>query len=139
MRMWPLPILLVTGLALGCGNRNAGTVSGRVTLDRKPLENARVTFQPFGGTAYTGVGSYGTTNANGEYTLSFIDGKGAGAAVGKHQVRITVVSPDNDTKDDRPRRGFVQPVPEKYNFKSTLEADVHPGANENVNFDLTTK
>jgi hypothetical protein len=141
MRVRPLPLLLLTVLALGCGDRNVGSVSGRVTLDAKPLANAHVRFQPVGGgTAHAGMGSYGTTDANGDYTLSFMDGKGSGAVVGKHRVRITVGSPGSDaSRDDRPRKAVPNPVPDKYNTNSTLEVEVHAGANAGVNFDLTTR
>jgi hypothetical protein len=139
MRLRPRLVLLLTVLAVGCGDRNVGTVSGRVTLDGNPLPNAHVRFQPVGTGAYAGTGSYGKTDANGEYTLSFMDGKGTGAVVGKHQVRITAVAPGTDaSQDDHPRKGGNL-VPEQYNFKSTLEYDVRPGANEGVNFDLKSK
>jgi hypothetical protein len=140
MRKQPLPVLLVSLFAVGCGSSSVGEVSGRVTLDTKPLANARITFQPIGGsTTYPGMGSYGNTNANGEYTLSLVDGKGRGAVIGKHRVQIAIVPSEEDAKDDHPRRGFVDPIPDRYKLNSILRYDVRPGVNENVNFDLTTK
>ena len=46
---------------------------GKVTLDGKPVTNGLVTFTRRCG----GRGSTGTTDANGQYELAFIDGKGA--------------------------------------------------------------
>jgi hypothetical protein len=119
-------------LALGCGNSKLASVSGKVTLDGKPLANARITFQPIGtGTAYPGGGSFGKTNANGEYTLSLIDGNGSGAFVGKHRVAISCLPEDQSTNPqaDRPKKTPPDIVPAKYNFQSQLECEVAPGRN----------
>ncbi len=124
-------LFLVAFLALGCGNSKVASVSGKITLDGKPLANARITFQPMGGnTAYPGGGSFGKTDANGEYTLSFIDGKGAGVIVGNHRVAISCLPEDQKANpaDDRPRR-TLDKVPPKYNFDSKLECEVRPGRN----------
>jgi hypothetical protein len=122
--------LILTCLTLGC-NRGpeVGTVSGKVTLNGKGLPNARVNFQPVErGTARPGVGSYGTTDANGDYTLTLLDG-GKGAIVGKHRVEINVVAEERDDADDR-RRPPPQTIPPRYNLHSDLTFDVRPGDNK---------
>jgi hypothetical protein len=79
---------LLAALALsGCvkSGPELAPVSGRVTLDGKPLENADVVFQP----ENPGSPSYGRTAADGSYELGYKQGI-AGALVGKHTVSIRV-------------------------------------------------
>src|SRR5262245_61954234 len=116
----PLLLLGLSVLTAGCG-RQVATVSGKVTLDGKPLANARVNFQPSSGDAVNpGVGSYGQTDANGEYSLNLIDGTGPGAVVGTHRVMIRAVgggqaaAPGKDPEKASPDR-----VPLRYNLQST--------------------
>lgn len=113
--------------AVGCGGPPAdlpdiGAVSGVVTLDGQPLENARVMFTPDHSRP-----SGAMTDANGRYELVFNE-KIKGAAVGKHKVRITLGSAMEPEK-----------LPAKYNIKTELTADVKPGPNEDINFDLKSK
>jgi hypothetical protein len=68
----------------GCG-RGSGLapVTGRVTLDEKPVPNMIVNFTPQGETA--GNGALGHTDADGRYTL--LDARGeAGAYAGEYKV-----------------------------------------------------
>jgi hypothetical protein len=135
MRIWRL-LLLAVFLALGCGGSRTASVTGKITLDGKPLKNGRVNFQPTGDTVNTGVGSFGRTDANGVYTLTLIDESTAGAIIGKHRVTISAFDKEPDPNDDR-QRGPQDRVPRKYNIASELTFDVKPGANT-ANFDLTT-
>src|SRR5262249_56672436 len=91
--------------------------------------NARVNFQPSSGDAVNpGVGSYGQTDANGEYSLNLIDGTGPGAVVGTHRVMIRAVgggqaaAPGKDSEKASPDR-----VPLRYNLQSTLTYEVKAG------------
>src|SRR4051812_48296339 len=81
-------LLLAT---LGCaGGPKVVSVSGRVTLDSKPLAGAHVNFQPVGDlNSPPGSGSYGKTDADGRYTLRLIQPDRPGAVVGKHKVSIS--------------------------------------------------
>jgi hypothetical protein len=133
--------LLLFGLvlALGCGNSKVGTVSGVVTLNDKPLPNARVDFQPKGDDANPGAGSTGQTNERGEYTLTQISG-GSGAVVGMHTVRIySHTSGAQSEKDEAPdpKKRPREIVPLQYNKNSTLTFEVKPGHNT-ANFPLKT-
>ena len=119
-----LPLAAV--LATGCGGSKLAPVSGKITLDNKPLPKARITFQPMEGGVNPGVGSYGVADANGEYTLKPVDGKGSGALVGKHRVEISLLKEGTNPEDDRQRT--VNLVPPQYNLKSTLTFDVKPGS-----------
>jgi hypothetical protein len=132
----PLPLLLA-----GCGSESYKTahVSGKVTLNKKVLANAYVTFQPVATEANKnpGPGSGGKTDSDGRFTLTLTapDRHGSGAVVGKHKVRITL-APDGDTADDRPKK-FKQ-LPAKYSGKTTtLECDVPASGTDAANFDLT--
>jgi hypothetical protein len=116
-------------IAAGCskGDRPAlGMVSGVVTLDGKPIEKARLIFEPIEG----GRASIGSTDADGRYELIYIR-KDKGAKVGPHRVRITVTQSDDDAV------GPVPVIPEKFNRNTTLQATVKPGENE-CDFKITS-
>ena len=85
---------LLIATMVGCGSGSPYDVvplSGTVTLDDKPLPNARIVFQPIRtprGTKDVGPGSYGRTDASGQFQLETID-EHEGAVVGTHMVRVT--------------------------------------------------
>jgi len=110
-----------------------------ITLDGKPLANARVSFQPqaIKGTNTAGAGSYGTTDANGAYSLRVVDTDQAGAVVGKHRVEINLVT-DSDDRDRRARPP-AKTLPAKYNRETELRFDLTSGGTNKANFDLTGK
>ena len=110
----------------GCGGvdrPDLAPVRGKVTLDGRPLPDARLEFQPVGPWRT----SMGVTDARGEYELSYIRDE-KGAAVGGHRVRITTVG-----------RTEAEPeiVPAKYNEQTQLEREVTAGRNR-IDFKLTS-
>lgn len=114
-------LIVVAGCG-GSGDRPAlGRVHGRVTLGGKPLAHAGIAFQP----KTNGRESFGTTDANGEYELTYL-GQVKGAGLGENSVRITTQK-TNDPK--------TETVPAKYNTATTLRFDVKAGDQE-ANFDL---
>jgi hypothetical protein len=125
--------------ALGCGSSgNLAPVSGVVTLDGKPLANALVSFQPIAGQGGTaGVGSYGTTDAAGKYSLRTTDTDAPGAVVGNHSVVIDL-KVESDDRDPRSRPP-VKALPAKYNKQTELQFKVEPGGTSAANFDLKSK
>jgi hypothetical protein len=134
-----LLLLCLTGLALGCGDgRQVGTVSGRITLDGQSLADARVNFQPIGDARNPGIGSFGKTDANGDYSLTLIDEKGQGAIVGTHRVIIKAVPAGKGDPADDKARAAPDRVPPEYNSNSTLTFEVKPGHNT-ANWKLETK
>jgi len=138
MRLFALLLCLVC-LALGCrGGRDLGTVSGKVTLDGRPLADARVNFQPMSEARNAGIGSFGKTDANGEYSLTLIDATARGAIVGKHRVMIRAVPAGPSNRTDA--KGWVgkDRVPPEYNANSILTFDVKASDNT-ANWDLQTK
>ena len=74
----------------------------------------------------------GVTNANGKYELIYLDGV-KGARTGVNKVEITTQWPEGE-----PPMGQSEPIPEKYNSKSTLTADVKPGSNT-FDFEIEVK
>jgi len=98
-------------------------VTGRVTLDGKPLENADIVFQPDG----SKPPSSARTNADGRYELAYKRGV-VGGMIGSNSVRITVSS---ELVANPPT------IPARYNTESELKKEVKAGHNE-INFDLTS-
>jgi hypothetical protein len=89
-------LLLLT--ACGCGRGNypeVTTVTGIVTLDGKPLEDAEITFAPKDGRA-----SSGRTDARGQYALSYTKNI-RGAVLGEHRVMIRKVIEDYSKASSR--------------------------------------
>jgi hypothetical protein len=113
-------ILFLAGI-VGCGGSGVAPVSGRVTLDGRPLEHADVMFQPDGSQRL----SAGRTDADGRYELAYKRGE-PGAIVGEHSVRI-YVSPELVRNPPR--------IPSRYDSQSELRVEVKPDDNV-FNFDL---
>jgi hypothetical protein len=136
-----LCLALVALAAAGCGRQpyRIAPVSGRVTLDGKPLPYATVQFYPMAAATSENAGptAIGRTDLDGRYKLAPFDNSAAtGAVVGRNKVIITVNPPPPDPKDTRPKH-YVQ-LPVRYNRKSELEKEVPPEGGE-VNFELTSK
>src|SRR5690606_492951 len=76
-------------------------VSGVVTLDGKPLADAKLIFEPIGDDKGTAAGkpSYGRTDEAGRYTLSSPIAGEQGAAVGPHRVRIVTMKAGEYTSE----------------------------------------
>lgn len=131
----PLGLLLLCSFA-GCGSDtpDLGTVSGVVTLDGKPLENAAVYFEPDEGRT-----SHGVTDKEGRYELVFSEGH-PGAILGPHTVRIRrEPTPEELIKQGTdPQAPQPQPLPARYDGQSTLKATVKAGTNT-FDFPLESK
>ncbi len=126
--------LLLVGLLLfaaGCGNSRIVPVSGRVTLDNKPVSNATVVFQPLSDEKDPGPGSVGKTDPDGKFTLRLQVGEGKGALVGPHAVRITSYEGD----DSIPSSGSDMPFRKRL-INSKLDFEVPAGGTTEANFDL---
>jgi hypothetical protein len=114
---------LVLCVAAGCGKDGPelAPVTGRVTLDGKPLASADVEFQPEGRLPP----SVGHTDADGRFELMYKRGIN-GARLGQHTVRVTV------SKSVVPNAPLIPP---RYNKTSELRREVKDGSNE-FEFDL---
>src|SRR5437870_9275801 len=87
-------VLLVALPGCGGGGMKYAPVSGKVTMDGKPLAKVSVIFSPLPtpGSNIAGNTAGGVTDENGQYTLktSTPDGLKDGAQVGKHRVSISL-------------------------------------------------
>jgi hypothetical protein len=128
------PLLLAAAAGCGGGYKLA-PVSGKITLNGKPLADAWVNFQPIGEKGQDpGPGSVGKTDKDGRYSLR-VDEKRDGAVVGKHRV---MVSTRGDKAESQPDggKGYPDKVPLRYNFDSTLTCEIPAGGRDDANFDL---
>ena len=119
-----MPLLICVATGCGRSGPEVAPVTGRVTLDGRPLETVDVVFQPTDGKPP----STSRTDADGNYELLYKRGL-MGARVGEHTVRIGFTS------------GIVKNppnVPARNNTGSELRAEVKPGGNE-FNFDLKSE
>ena len=130
---------LLTLFILGCGGGGGdavplGSVSGIVTFDDKPLENAQVLFQP-----ETGRASMGETDSNGKFNLAYTATK-KGALIGSHVVIITsaVEAFSDESGEGKDRKGRAEILPKKYHSETTLKAKVESGSNT-IDFELSSK
>jgi hypothetical protein len=133
-----LAALLLPTLAAvlaGCGSSKVAPVSGRITVNGRPLARASVTFSPIGSKANQepGPSSAGTTDEDGRYSLSLIGQDGSGATIGKHKVRIALQE-ELDTSEDLPVK--LKQLPLEYNGQTKLEFDVPAGGSDKADFDL---
>jgi hypothetical protein len=141
-QLWLAVIVCAALITIGCGDsREYGLapVSGIVTLDGKPIDKARVSFQPQGSTTNPGPGSYAFCDASGHFELKTIRDE-PGAVVGPHAVRITSPRPPgNSASDSDTGPAFKDPIPTKYNYQTELTFTVPQGGTTEANFELTSK
>ena len=142
---------LVCLACIGCGpdGPELGTVSGKVTMDGQPLTNALGTFQPEAG----GRASIGKTDANGQYTLVWVERQGA--VIGSHKVSVTTIkesetvaemSSDSDAYMDQAtgdasaydKAEVTEPIPARYNVSTELVKEVKAGDNT-IDLELTSQ
>ena len=117
----------------GCGGPKSYPVRGTVTLDKKPLPGAFVSFVAEDDPE---APSLGTTDDQGRYVLEQgVDLPGARA--GRYVVRITTFCEGNP-EDEPPMPAVPEKVPARYNIRSDVVREVQPG--ENVfDFELTSQ
>lgn len=124
----------------GCssGDRALAPVTGKVTLDGKPLSGGGVTFQPIAaaGSTSAGRGSVAYCDGEGNFTLKTIDGH-PGAVVGAHRVRIYGPRNKIASADDTSSGATAEIVPAIYNIQSTLTFDVPVDGSDDADFELT--
>lgn len=115
--------------ALGCNSENLpnlGKVTGKITFDGKPLNNAIVEFDRVDASV---APAFGKTDTEGKYEL-YYSRAAKGATVGEHKVLVTAFADAGESG-----KATKEFVPAKYNVMSELKATVKRGANE-INFDL---
>jgi len=113
--VWAMALLC----SFGCGRGDIpelAPVTGTVTLDGVPFPNAIVYFHTQ--KEKGGRPAAGTTDAEGKYELVYLEGV-KGAHIGMNKVEIVTEWPDGE-----PGEGETEKIPEKYNTKTTLTAEV---------------
>ncbi|MEQ8849952.1 hypothetical protein [Botrimarina sp.] len=129
-------VLVAIAACVGCGPE-VGPVSGVVTLDGKPVPEAKVQFMPLPQPDHpevTKMVGLGKTDADGRYSLTIFEGP-EGAVVGENRVWISTAVEDekNTSKLLAPER-----IPYAYNVQSKLTYDVPPGGTDQADFNLTS-
>jgi hypothetical protein len=123
----PICLLVFSG---GCGSDGLVTVTGTVTLDEEPLEDAFIEFTP---QVQGGSMSYGRTDASGHYEMMFSLNK-MGAMPGENIVRITTADVGDEGAGNTRER-----VPARYNQNSELRVEVVDGKSNSFDFELTSE
>ena len=115
---WGVLALFVLGTlgAGGCGSagHTVVPVSGKITLDGKPVAGASITFQPTASeqAKSAGPGSGGVTDAEGKFVLKTAEAKPRpGAVLGKHVVRIAGAQAQRAPDDDTVKPAAKDPLP----------------------------
>lgn len=124
-------VVLLSGISCNLGNSDLpdlGRVTGKVTLDGRPLTDAMVTFQPSSGRP-----SVGRTDTEGQYVLDYMANQ-PGAKVGSHQVMIRK---EVEAKSSQGETIYKETLSPDYNQKTTLTAEVQPGPND-IDFSLSS-
>lgn len=127
--------LFVASLSAGCGSKGPkiAYVTGRVTMDGKPLADATVVFIPEDGRP-----AGATTDEDGNYVLNFSGGR-KGALPGLSTVRIMTMRDASEDENGKPIPGRRETVPAKYNTDTTLTFDVQSDQRNTANFELESK
>lgn len=127
---------------IGCGNtlHPIVPVSGKVTLDGKPVAKVRVVFQPHGtNTSQSAAGSLGVTDAEGHFTLTTMTTPSqSGAAVGPHTVQFAPAPALAQVDAIEPQPVVIAPELRAI-VRQTATFEVIAGTENEANFDLKSK
>lgn len=125
------PLLLLW--LLGCGAGAGASVSGHVTLDGAPLDDASITFVPAAGGQRQAAWA---TVSRGQYTISAQDGLGTGTF--RVEIRALRATGEKANPNEPTMIPAKEAVPSKYNSLSELTVEIKPGQNT-ANFDLKSR
>jgi predicted phage tail protein len=129
---WALSLLACLASLSGCGPDGA-SVSGQVTLDGSPLDDATISFIP---TAAGQRQAAWATIENGHYTIPASNGLGTGQF--RVEIRALRAIGQQANPNDPTLVNAKEAVPSRYNSKSELVADIKPRANT-ASFELKSK
>ena len=137
-----LLILGICGLVAGCGGSTGPVkvaVTGKVTLNGKPVPNGQVIFHDAAGK----VGADAGEITNGLFSMR--------STLGSKKVTISSMQPSTEKKaavggipgdpisDKNPATVYEEIIPEKYNSKSELKVDVTQKGPNDFPLTLTTQ
>jgi hypothetical protein len=121
----------------GGGKAPLVPVSGRVTLDGKPLADALVVFHPvLAAKKAPGLGYQGRTDAAGRFTLRLDKKARPGAPVGTYRVSISKAIGAAGGPGGAPVREII---PARYNASTALTFEVPKGGTDAANFELASR
>jgi hypothetical protein len=130
--------IFALAVTAGCGagdGLNRKSISGTVTCDGKPLPAGAILFEP---DTYQSGTAVGATIQDGSFTIAGRDGP----VPGSYKVRIYMSSgiqaPPAKGQTDRSPRPMVEFLPEEYNAKTKLRADVSESRPNRFRFDLSS-
>ena len=130
--------LLLLGLATGCGSGDGldrQAISGIVTLDGRPLDVGAMLLEPTSFESGTGT-AVGATVRRGEFRVP----RAQGPIPGRYRVRIYassgVQAPPREGQTDKSRRPMVERLPDVYNTRSELRAEVSARGPNRYRFEL---
>jgi len=117
----------------GCNRGNGASISGTVTLDGEPLDEATITFVPQTGgqreAAWAPV-------LGGKYAIDSTSGLGTGPF--RVEIRAVRSGSDKANPNEPTLMTAKEIVPGKYNTKSELTTEIKRGMNS-ANFELKSK
>jgi hypothetical protein len=134
-----LAIGLTLGLSLaGCGGGEDSlprlAISGRVTLDGKPLEHGSITFTP-ADAGRADATTAGASISDGSYSVA----QAGGPTPGNYRVAILGAEEGSaPAPGERPTRSAVakSPIPEEYNTRSSLKAEIKADGSKTFDYEL---
>jgi hypothetical protein len=124
MRFLLASSFLLALLALGCGGESLSEVSGTVQIDGKPLAEGEIIFEA----ADNSVAPSSAVIALGKYTLK--------VAPGPKKVRIRASRASGKIDPMMKTKTLESIIPPEFNDKTTLKADIKPGKNDGVDFQV---
>ncbi|MDO5554664.1 MAG: hypothetical protein Q4G68_12975 [Planctomycetia bacterium] len=134
--------VMILFVSSGCKDANIVKVSGKITVEGKPVGNLHVSFQPVAvqGENALGPSAWGVTDEQGNFELKAvnIDKKITGATVGANRVKITARGPEKKPDEVVYTGTWKSPLPGGVpSIETTFE--VPRGGTSEANFDLPLK
>jgi hypothetical protein len=123
-RLSPAGLILSLVVTAGCGSGDGldrQAISGIITLDGQPLSDGAIHLEPMTNPSGTAVGA---TIRRGAFAIA----RDQGPIPGSYRVRIYagsgVQAPPGKGQTERTRRPMVERLPDTYNVRTELRADV---------------
>ena len=119
-------IVLMLGLPLfaGCGGEQPAEVTGTVKMDGKPLAEGEIIFEASDGSK----APVAAPIKDGAYTVMVLPGP--------KKVKVLATRPPKKRDPILGEAAREQMLGPEYNDRSTLTADIKPGTNADVNFEV---